>query len=63
MTPMEDDGWTPDHGYLQAHLCAFGSGGLISLPVVYCRHFKDGSSFGVCSVARFHLIFGTVFLA
>ena len=39
-----------------------GSGGLISLPVVYCRRFKDGSSFVVCSVARFQLIFGTVFL-
>ena len=49
-------------GILQAHLLAFGSSGLISLPVVYCRRFQDGSSFGACSVARFHLIFGTVFL-
>ena len=29
--------------------------------MVYCRRFQDCSSFGVCSVARFHLIFGTVF--
>ena len=49
-------------GILQAHLLAFGSGGLISLPVVYCRRFQDSSSFVACSVARFHLIFGTAFL-
>ena len=29
-------------GILQAHR----SGGLINLPVVYCRRFQDGSSFG-----------------
>ena len=27
-----------------------------------CRRFQGGSSYGVCSVACFYVIFGTVFL-